>query len=69
MEKYIVIAGFLGGRLDETTGAGLTPHARGDVIELGANEAAVELHRNRVVAFDEATAASVLASVSSEAAS
>lgn len=62
-QKYIIIAGFLRGRIDEATGAGLVQCHRGDVVELDADEAAVELHRNRIVAYDEETAASILASV------
>lgn len=62
-QKYLVIAGFLHGRIDESTGEGLVPLQRGDAVELSADAAAVELARNRLVPYDEETAAAVRASV------
>jgi hypothetical protein len=65
-KKYIVVQGFLGGKLDETTGEGLTTHDRGDVIELSEEAAAIELHRNRIVDYDADTAAALKAAVEAE---
>ena len=62
-QKYIVIAGFLRGRIDEATGETLSQCNRGDVVELGPDEAVVELQRNRIVTYDEQTAASIQASI------
>jgi hypothetical protein len=52
-KKYTVLFGFLHGRIDETTGEGLVPYEPGQTIELTADEAAVELQRNRIAPVDE----------------
>ena len=66
--KYIVAAGFLHGRIDEVTGEGLISYHRGDVIALTDDEAAVELHRNRIVPFDEGVLEAMQPAPSEEAA-
>lgn len=60
-KQYLVIAGFLGTAiLNEETGEKVQ-YTRGDAIDLTDDEAAVELHRNRIVAFDPATADAIRA--------
>jgi hypothetical protein len=65
--QFIVIAGFVGGSIvDEETGRRAV-HDRGDVVTVGEDisesTAAVELQRNRIVAYSAEVAASVKASV------
>lgn len=60
-QQYLVIAGFLGSTIiNEETGEKVQ-HNRGDAIDLTDEDAAVELHRNRIVAYDADTEAAIKA--------